>query len=164
MAKHCIECGTELVDKYLENEGMIPYCPTCEQYRFKLFNVAVILIVRDEKTGKILLIKQYGRPSFILVAGYVTCGEAVEATVLRELKEETGLEGKRIVFNRTKYFEPSNALMCNFTVYVEDGSLIHPNHEIDSYAWFTPEEAKVNIKEKSLAKEFLLHYLESQGE
>lgn len=164
MAKHCIECGAELEEKYLENEGMIPYCPQCGQYRFKQFNVAVILIVRDEKTGKILLIKQYGRPFFILVAGYVSCGEAVEATVVRELKEETGLDAKRCVFNRTKYFEPSNALMCNFTVYVEDGSLIHPNHEVDSFAWFTPEEAKTNIKENSLAKEFLLKYLAEQGE
>lgn len=28
--KHCMECGRELTEKYLENEGMIPYCENCK--------------------------------------------------------------------------------------------------------------------------------------
>ncbi|MBQ0072336.1 MAG: NUDIX domain-containing protein [Spirochaetales bacterium] len=161
MAKHCIECGAELTERYLKNEGMIPFCPVCDTYRFKLFNTAVIMIVRDEKTGKILLIKQYGRPHYILVAGYVNHGENLETTVVREIKEETGLVVSRFVFNRSEYFEKSNSLMCNFTVFVKDGSAISPNEEIDSYSWFTPEEAKANIKEGSLAERFLLEYLKN---
>ena len=27
---YCTECGTELKLKYLENEGMIPWCETCQ--------------------------------------------------------------------------------------------------------------------------------------
>ena len=25
--KHCFECGTALIEKELENEGIVPYCP-----------------------------------------------------------------------------------------------------------------------------------------
>ena len=67
--KFCRECGTKLVPKELENEGIVPYCPNCGQYRFPQYNVAVIMIVVNESTGEILLIQQYGRPSYILVAG-----------------------------------------------------------------------------------------------
>ena len=88
--KHCFECGTPLIEKELEGEGIVPYCPKCEQYRFPMYNVAVSMIVINEQTGKILLVKQYGRPWFILVAGYVERGESAEDTVRRELKEETG--------------------------------------------------------------------------
>ena len=90
--KHCFECGTALIEKELEEEGIVPYCPKCQQYRFPMYNVAVSMIVVDEETGKILLIQQYGKLSYILVAGYVNRGEAEEHAVVREVREETGLE------------------------------------------------------------------------
>ena len=99
--KHCFECGTALIEKELEEEGIVPYCPKCQQYRFPMYNVAVSMIVVDEETGKILLILQYGKPSYILVAGYVNRGEAEEHAVVREVREETGLEVEHLRFNRT---------------------------------------------------------------
>ena len=162
--KHCFECGTSLIEKELEGEGIVPYCPKCEQYRFPMYNVAVSMIVINEQTGEILLIKQYGRPWFILVAGYVNRGEQVEHAVVREIKEETGMTVSHIKFNRTSFFEPSNTLMCNFTAYVKDDSELSTNAEIDSYQWFTPDEARKNIRPNSLAESFLNAYLDEQNE
>lgn len=158
--KHCFDCGAELIEKELEGEGIVPYCPQCQQFRFPMYNVAVSMIVIDQQTGEILLIKQYGRPSFILVAGYVNRGEQVEHAVCREIKEETGMTVSHIKFNRTCFFEPSNTLMCNFTAYVEDSSELSPNSEIDSYQWFTPKDARLNIRPNSLASQFLNAYLD----
>ena len=158
--KHCHECGAALIEKELENEGIVPYCPTCEQYRFPMYNVAVSMIVINEQTHEILLIKQYGRPHFILVAGYVNRGEQLEHAVSREIKEETGMTVSRIKFNRTSFFEPSNTLMCNFTAFMKDASEMSPNGEIDSYQWFSPDEARKNIRPDSLAEKFLNAYLE----
>ena len=158
--KHCFECGTALIEKELENEGFVPYCPKCEQFRFPMYNVAVSMIVINEQTGHILLIKQYGRPHFVLVAGYVNRGEQVEHAVGREIKEETGMMVSRIKFNRTSFFEPSNTLMCNFTAFVKDDSELLTNAEIDSYQWFSPDEARKNIRPDSLAEKFLNAYLD----
>ncbi|MBR3488295.1 MAG: NUDIX domain-containing protein [Bacteroidales bacterium] len=158
--KHCFECGTELIEQKLEGEGIVPYCPQCQQFRFPMYNVAVSMIVINEQTGEILLIKQYGRPSFILVAGYVNRGEQVEHAVCREIKEEAGMTASHIKFNRTSFFEPSNTLMCNFTAYVKDSSELSPNSEIDSYQWFNPEDARLNIRPNSLAAQFLNAYLD----
>ena len=65
-----------------------------------------------------------------------------------------------IKFNRTSFFEPSNTLMCNFTAFVKDDSELSPNKEIDSYQWFSPEEARQNIRPGSLASSFLNAYLD----
>ena len=107
-ARYCQECGTELVDKMLENEGLIPFCPKCSQYRFPMYNVAVSMIVISRQTGRILLIKQYGRPSFILVAGYVNRTEQLEHAVAREIKEETGMSVSSIRFNLPLQESPSS--------------------------------------------------------
>lgn len=164
MAKFCIECGAELIMKEDGNEGMVPFCPSCNAFRYPQYNVAVSMITRDKKTGKILLIKQYGRDTYILVAGYVNRGEAAEHAVVREVKEETGLTVSEIRFNRTSFFERSNTLMCNFTAWVEDAEELNTNEEVDSCSWFTPEEARKNIRPNSLAEEFLLAYLNEIGE
>ena len=30
----CVECGTALIQKELENEGLVSYCQSCQVYRF----------------------------------------------------------------------------------------------------------------------------------
>ena len=120
------------------------------------------MIVINEQTGEILLIKQYGRPWFVLVAGYVNRGEQLEHAVGREIKEETGMTVNHIKFNRTSFFEPSNTLMCNFTAFVKDDSELSTNAEIDSYQWFTPDDARNNIRPNSLAERFLNAYLDDE--
>ena len=163
--KYCQECGTALIEKELENEGMVPFCPKCNQYRFPLYNVAVSMIVISRQTDKILLIKQYGRPFFILVAGYVNRTESLEHAAAREIKEETGMTVSSTTFNRTQFFEPSNTLMCNFTAFVDDDRELCINEEVDAYVWFTREEVRKNIRPNSLAAAFLNAYLdESQSE
>ena len=160
---YCRACGTKLVPKELKNEGIVPYCPKCETFRFPQYNVAVIMIVINEDKDEILLIKQYGRPQYILVAGYVSKGESLEDAVRREIREETGMTPSRIRFNRSEYFAKSDALMCNFTVYVKDASEFNPNYEIDNYAWFSFEDAKANIYPDSLAEKFLCAFLEEDA-
>ncbi|WP_294429418.1 NUDIX domain-containing protein [uncultured Treponema sp.] len=164
MNSYCTECGRLLVEKELEGEGIVPYCEKCGQYRFPLYNVAVSMIVIDESTGKILLIQQYGRPVYILVAGYVNRGERIEDAAVREIKEETGMTARKVHFNRTNFFEKSNTLMCNFTAFVKDASELNPNKEIDSFKWFTPDEARKNILPDSLASRFLNAYLDEQND
>ena len=161
--KHCWECGAALIEKPLEGEGIVPFCPVCGEYRFPMYNTAVSMIVTDEKTGRILLIQQYGRPSYILVAGYINRGESAENAVRREILEETGLHAGRIRFNRTRFFEPSNTLMCNFTAFVSDADRLHTNCEVDRYSWFSPADARRNIRPNSLAAAFLNAYLDEIG-
>ena len=161
--KYCQECGTALTEKELEHEGIIPYCPKCRDYRFPMYNVAVSMIVVNEENRKTLLIKQYGKDFFRLVAGYVNRTESLEHAVVRELKEETGMTAERVVFNRTRFFEPSNTLMCNFTAFVKDDSELNPNYEIDYCEWFSFAEARKAIDPNILAGQFLNAYLDSRS-
>ena len=69
------------------------------------------------------------------------------------------MTARRIRFNRTSFFEPSNTLMCNFTAFVKDDSEMNPNYEIDSYEWFSPDEAARNVRPETLAGRFLNAYL-----
>ena len=152
--KYCMQCGHKLDEKYLMGEGMVPYCPECREFRFPVFNTAVSMIVMNKELDKVLLIKQYGKDSYILVAGYVNKGEDAEDAVCREIREEMDLKVLECHFNRSHYFAPSNTLMLNFTAEVESEE-VHANTEVDSYAWFTKDEARQQILQGSLAQAFL---------
>ena len=161
--KYCHECGTKLIEKPLENEGIIPYCEKCGQYRFPIFSAAVSMIVHDPEKTRILLIQQYGKPSYVLVAGYINKGESAEAAVIREVREETGLTVTSLHFNKSEYFERSNTLMFNYTCVVDSDSLEGLNTtEIDKADWFGISEAPQAIRKNSLAEKFLLYYLENR--
>ena len=57
--KHCFECGTALIEKELEEEGIVPYCPKCQQYRFPMYNVAVSMIVDSFPDFKVKFVESF---------------------------------------------------------------------------------------------------------
>ena len=158
---YCMECGTLLHSLPHGEEGLVPYCDSCAAFRYPVFNTAVSLLVMDEAKENIILIRQYGRPSYILVAGYVNQGEDAEDAARRELEEELGLQAVSVSFNRSHYFPPSNTLMLNFTVRVPVKDA-RPNREVDDWCWFSLPEARENIKSGSLAEAFLLGWLDGE--
>ncbi len=151
---YCMECGAKLTMKPLKGEGEVPYCERCKTFIFPIFSTACSMIVMNPAQDKILLIKQYGRADYILVAGYVSKGEDAETAALREIREELGVEAAAIRFNRTHYFGPSNTLMINFRVLLPSEE-IHPNEEIDDWQWFSLPEARKMVRPDSLARDFL---------
>ena len=161
---YCMHCGTRLQMREHENEGgLVPWCETCGEYRYPVFNTAVSMIVMNREHSRVILIRQYGRPFNVLVAGYVNHGEDAEDAVAREVYEEIGMTVQDLHFNRSHYYAPSNTLMLNFAVTVSEDEA-HPNWEVDSWRWYSIEEAKEAIKPGSLAEAFLKGYFSGHYE
>lgn len=156
--KYCVECGHELVKKECGIDGLVPFCPKCEEFRFPTFNSAISSVIFNPDKDKILLIQQYGNKFNILVAGYINKGENANETLYREIKEEVNLEIKSFLYNDNIYFEKSNTLIHNFITVVKSEEFSITD-EVDSASWFTIEEAIQNIKPNSLAKNFLFKAL-----
>ena len=154
---YCPECGTKLEKRIMENEGVVGFCPGCKEHWFPVFNAACSMIVLDEKRENALLVKQYGKDYYVLVAGYINRGEEPEATVTREIREETGLQTVSVKYNRSHYFKPNNVLMLNFEAVVKGE--MKPNSEIDSYEWIKLEDAPGNMKDGTLARQFMEEYI-----
>ncbi len=165
--EHCIDCGAELVLRECEGEGQVPYCESCKQFRFPGFSAAIITAVINRAHDKVLLLRQYGRPSYILLAGYISKGESAEQALKREVKEEMDLEVTGWRYMQSQYFAPSNTLMLNFISYVQEDTLHPAPVEVDDARWFTFEEALQAILPNSLAEMFLkeiIKLLQNRGD
>ena len=155
---YCMQCGTKLQLRRHESEGIIPYCDGCQDWRFPVFNTAVSMIITNEDADRVLMILQYGKPTYVFVAGYVNKGEGAEAAAVREVQEELGMTVTSLHYNISRYYPPRNTLLLNFTVTVKEDDA-HPNEEIDAWRWFTKEEARRNVRPNSMAAAFLNGWL-----
>ncbi len=95
MFNYCPRCGTRL--KIREEEGRKRLaCPACGWVNYENPLPSSAALVRNEK-GEVLLVKrgvEPGRGKWALPSGFMEIEETPEEACLRELKEETGLEGK----------------------------------------------------------------------
>ena len=150
----CRDCGEKLALRFLENEGLVPYCGKCGKFKFPFFPVAVSMVVTNRREDKVLLAKHVGDDDYKLIAGYVKKGESAEKSIPRELKEETQLAAVKWRYLSSRYHEAKDILMLGFLVTAEEGD-VKPNEEIDTADWCTPEEARAIIRKNSTAEYFL---------
>jgi len=88
--KFCPQCGHNLT-----HEANYALCKTCHHHWYN--NPAVSTSIALIKDKKILLAKRAVEPEkgkWDILGGFVEPGESVETGVIREMKEETGLEVK----------------------------------------------------------------------
>ncbi|MDD4363132.1 MAG: NUDIX hydrolase [Atribacterota bacterium] len=98
--KYCTKCGHALEKKLVkENERLC--CTFCDTIYYDNPISSVAVVVRNEH-GQLLLVKRKNEPKkgfWALPGGFIDNGESAIEAALREMKEETGLDGiiKRFV-------------------------------------------------------------------
>ena len=110
----------------------------------KPWGLAVYAIVRDE-TGRVLLLRRSNKnQNFVgtweFPGGRQDAGESVDATVLREAREEAGIEIRVTGFAGTLEFEMPRArvvMLCFDAIRV--GGEVQLSDEHDQTMWVQPE-------------------------
>ena len=89
--RHCPRCG-DLTQ--VTAAGWSRHCPACDGDQFPRTDPAVIVLVRSPETDRALLGRRSIWPTswYSTLAGFVEAGESSEATVVREVREEAGVE------------------------------------------------------------------------
>jgi 8-oxo-dGTP diphosphatase len=95
MVTFCHFCGQRLTSKFLDGAKRL-YCAPCRTPIYQNPVPANCIVVIDE-AEQLLLVKRSVEPKighWCLPGGFMELNEAPEASALRELAEETGLEGR----------------------------------------------------------------------
>lgn len=158
----CPRCGAKLVEKYSWDEGGVPYCPVDDIMYFDTPKPCIIAaVIKDDK---ILLLKQsyIFENSKVLVSGYVTNGECVEDTVLREVKEETGITVGDIKYLGSEYVPSKEILMLTFMATYIEGE-IKKSAEVEWVEWGHLSTALSEMNENEIGKRIIRKVLHELG-
>ena len=148
---YCPVCGRELIEKYSWDEGGVPYCPVDDIMYFDTPKPCVVVAVMKGK--QILLLKQsyIFENSKVLVSGYVTNGESVEDTVVREVKEETGISVGEIKYLGSDYLASKEIIMLTFSAVYIEGE-INKSAEVEWVQWGNIDDALCEMSEDEIGK------------
>jgi NAD+ diphosphatase len=133
--KFCGKCGSATKEK--KDERAI-ICPSCNTIIFPKISPAVIVAIVCN--NKILLAHNSNFPNswYSLIAGYADIGESLEETVIREVKEEVGLDVRNIRYYKSQPWPFSGSMMIGFFAEADDTqTIIADKIEITEATWFT---------------------------
>jgi NAD+ diphosphatase len=131
--QYCGHCATPTVQ--LPNERA-KRCPKCKLVNYPRLSPAIIVLV--SRGEEVLLARAPRFPSLMysVLAGFVEPGESLEETVVREVREEVGIEVQDIHYFGSQPWPFPNSLMIGFTATYAGGEIVPDPTEIADAAWF----------------------------
>ena len=133
----CSRCGTPTEPRGDERSRA---CPACRLTTYPPVTPAIMILITHGR--KLLLARKKAFPAgrFSALAGFVEPGEMLEDTVIRETREEVGVEVKNIRYFGSQPWPFPHSLMVAFTADYAGGELRPDGVEIEEARWFDPEE------------------------
>ncbi|HLO58152.1 MAG TPA: NAD(+) diphosphatase [Bacteroidales bacterium] len=130
----CGKCGSSMSHK-TDERALV--CTECKNTVYPRISPAIIVAIICG--NKILLAKgvNFRGGFYSLIAGYADIGESLEETVVREVKEEVGIDVFNIRYYKSQPWPLSGSMMIGFIAEADDTRPITIDEkEIAGAAWF----------------------------
>jgi len=156
----CGRCGVPLRTK---SDERAKACPQCGLLHFPRLAPAIIVLV--ERGNQLLLARsRHFMPGmYSVLAGFVEPGESLEEAVVREVKEEVGIEIKDIKYFGSQPWPFPHSLMIGFTAAYAGGEISLDDKEIEDAGWYTVEKLPRIPGKISIARKLIDGFLAKQG-
>jgi NAD+ diphosphatase len=131
--RFCGRCGTPTEDATGERAKR---CPACNLHAWPRVSPAVI--ARVTRGNEILLARgrRFPDPIYSVLAGFVDPGESLEEAVVREIREEVGVEVTDLCYFGSQPWPFPHSLMVGFTARWAGGEIRIDEEELVDAAWF----------------------------
>ncbi len=132
--RFCANCGASTV---VHEGGQVRRCPACGTSHFPRTDPVVIMLVESERG--LLLGRRPGWPAgrYSLLAGFVAPGETAEDAVVREVREESGIEAYAPRFVASQPWPFPASLMLGFEARADGGDPVPRDGELEHVGWFS---------------------------
>jgi NAD+ diphosphatase len=158
--QYCGHCGNQT---YSKNYERAKECPNCGLVSFPRISPAVIVLV--QRDDQLLLARSLRHPSnmYSVLAGFVEPGETLEEAVVREIREEVGLEIKNLRYFGSQPWPYPNSLMIAFTCEYSEGEIILAVDEMADAGWYRIDELPRIPPPISIARQLIDWFVAKQS-
>jgi len=156
----CSRCGTPLITS---PSFRAKECSQCGLLQFPRLAPAIIVLI--ERGNKLLLARSrhFASGMYSVLAGFVEPGETLEEAVVREVKEEVGVDVKDIRYFGSQPWPFPHSLMIGFTATYAGGEISLDDMEIEDAGWFTVDHLPSIPSKISIARKLIDWFIARQG-
>ena len=150
--RFCGRCGTPTERKVHERSRV---CPGCGQTHYpRLAPVAMALVTRGDE---LLLARSPHFPPGMMsaLAGFVEPGESLEECLVREVREEVGVEVNNLRYFSSQPWPFPHSLMVAFHCDWVSGEIVPQEGEIEAAGWFRIDDLPVLPHRLSIARRLI---------
>lgn len=144
---HCARCGSPTI---VASGGHVRRCPKDGSEHFPRTDPAVIMLITDPD-DRALLGRQHAWPErrFSTLAGFVEPGESLEQAVVREVREEAGVEVGEVRYFASQPWPFPSSLMIGFYGEAKTTDIVLEDELADA-RWVSREVLGVEVADGSL--------------
>ncbi len=154
-SRFCGACGRPLE----RSSEISKKCPACSREVFAQVSAAIIVLIHRGDEVLLVHARNFSRPYFGLVAGFVETGESLEECVRREVMEETSLRVKNIRYAGSQPWPYPNSLMLAFHAEYESGEIKFADGELTDGGFFSSESLPLLPPPPSIARRLIDEWL-----
>lgn len=158
--RFCGRCGEQM---RLDTQERAMRCGPCGTVNFpRIAPCVIVLVTRGEE---LLLARNanFPGPMYSTLAGFIEAGETVEQTLVREVREEVGIEVARPRYFQSQSWPFPNQLMLGFFADYAGGEIVCDQREIADAQWFHYRELPMIPPPSSVAGQLIRHYTSQLG-
>ncbi len=156
-SKFCGRCGTPAKRK--ESERSME-CPACGLTTYPRISPAIITLVRKGDLALLASNAKFPGVFYSTLAGFADIGESLEETLVREVKEETGVNVKNVRYFGSQPWPFPNSLMIGFTAEWESGEIVIDPNELADAKWFAADALPAIPPPLSIARRLIDAWVE----
>ncbi len=160
--RFCGRCGGATVHHERDRARQ---CPGCGLVSYPRVSPAVIVLV--SRGDRFLLARNASFPGkrYSILAGFVEAGETLEAAVVREIREEVGIEVRDVTYFGSQPWPFPHSLMVGFTAEHASGEIAIDGEEIVDAGWYgaDPEQLPELPNRISISRRIIDSFLNAHG-
>ncbi len=150
--RFCGRCGTPTERRPQERARV---CPSCQQTHYPRIAPAVMALVRRDDQLLLARSPHFAPGMHSALAGFVEAGESLEECLVREVREEVGVEVQNLCYFSSQPWPFPHSLMIAFKCDYAGGEITPDPSEIEAAAWFHLDELPILPNRVSIARRLI---------
>lgn len=158
--RFCGKCGTGTVPGPTE---LSKECPKCGMHFYPRLSPAAIMLITNGEQLLLARSPHFPPGMYSALAGFIEPGESVEQTIVREVREEVGVEVRNPRYFGSQPWPFPGSLMIGFTAEYASGELRFEDGEIEDAGWFSSRKMPELPPRLSIARAMIDDFLKQNG-
>ena len=135
-------------------------CAACELSAYPRIAPAIIVLVRRGEQALLGRSARFPNGMYSTLAGFVEPGESLEQTIVREVREESGVDVGNVRYFGSQPWPFPHSLMVGFTAEHQSGEIAVDGTEIVDARWFRVDDLPLIPPKPSIARRLIDAWIE----